>query len=106
MPLSDTDLRQLFGMLITPGLTTVDELVEAFKRREKETGADVGNSPTGDVHAEVLVSFLLGTGACFSHPDDYALALEWAVRAYRAGLAGKTLHDYVAGEYVQPEGPL
>lgn len=63
----------------------------ADRQRERALGDRA--SVTGDVEAEVFVTLLIGAGFCFSQTEDYHTALEWAVRAYRAGLNGRTLAD-------------
>lgn len=65
----------------------------ADRQRERALGDFA--SITGDLEAEVFVTGLIGAGFCFSQVEDYHMAVEWAVRAYRAGLAGRTLSDEI-----------
>lgn len=55
-----------------------------------------GSDPVSDEEVDVYVTGLIGAGFCFSQPDDYDMALQWAGRAYRAGLAGHRLSDVIA----------
>lgn len=49
-----------------------------------------------DEATELYVTGLIGAGFCFSQPEDYDMARQWAIRAYLAGLAGHTLDDVIA----------
>lgn len=62
---------------------------KGWLQRQEATGAH--DHITDDPHAEAYVVGLLGPGFCFSQPEDYQLAVQLAVRAYRDGMAGKTL---------------
>jgi len=50
---------------------------------------------TGDPATEIYVISMLGAGYTFGDIKDYRTALDWAVRAYRAGAAGQGLADVV-----------
>lgn len=70
--------------------------------RQRERAMRGRTSITGDMEAEVFVNGLIGAGFCFSQVEDYHMALEWAVRAYRQGLAGQTMSDVIrAGRELQ-----
>ena len=83
--------------MTTPRESCIHDCLAQRELADRQRERALGNraSVTGDVEAEVFVTGLIGAGFCFSQTEDYHMALEWAVRAYRAGLNGRTLADEI-----------